>query len=167
MKITTDKREAFTANMLIGENTNNIVKYYEVYELVSSELKKPTYVLIMEYLITLVEYSEAVRDFFDYFAVNYNQEDFFKYNEFHPSYINYFKTKYFDECKICLTEKQVDSYIEKLKHIAIETKKYNIYPVDVHSGNIGFRVVNEELIYFDVGINENYTEIELKKIIVN
>lgn len=30
MKITTDEREAFTANKLIGEKTKNIVRYYEV-----------------------------------------------------------------------------------------------------------------------------------------
>ncbi len=166
MKITTDKREAFTAYSLIGENTKNIVKYYEVYELESSKLTVPTYVLIMEFLITLLEYGENVREFFDYFSANYNQEDFFKYNEFSPTYLRYFKGEYFKNCENCLSEEQVDESIEKLKNIAIDTKKYNIYPVDVHSGNVGFRIINGDLIYFDVGINENYDEVELKKIIL-
>lgn len=166
MKITTDEREAFTANRLIGENTENLVRYYEVYELESLKITKPTYVIIMEFLITLFEYPQNVRDFFDYFSVKYNQEDFFKYNNFIDSEIIKFKDNYFEECSNCLTEKQVFENIEKLKKIAIDTKKYNIYPVDAHSGNFGFRIIDKDLIYFDVGVNKNYTKTKLEKIIL-
>lgn len=135
-------------------------------KLESSILEKPTYVIIMEFLITLFEYAQNIRDFFDYFSANYDQEDFFKYNEFLPSSLKYFKDKYFKECRNCITENQFDENIEKLKKIAIDTKKYDIYPVDVHSGNLGFRIINQDLIYFDVGVNENYTKTELEKIVL-
>jgi len=166
MKITTDQSEAFTAYNLIGENTKHIVKYYEVYELISSELIKPTYVIIMEYLITLLEYSENVRAFFDYFSAEVNFESFFKKDTFNTPQVEYFKSKYFKNCNNCLSEEEVDKYIDKLKEIVKDTMKYDIYPVDIHSGNLGFRVIDEDLIYFDVGVNENYTEVDLKKIVL-
>ena len=167
MKVTTDISEAMTAYSLIGENTNNIVKYFDVYELVDSTLKKPTYVIIMEYLITLLEYSDAVKIFFDYFAANHIKIDFFRDNIFSQKTIDNFKNLYFVEVGSHITEKEVDNNINKLKNVAIEVRAYNIYPVDVHSGNLGFRIIDEDLIYFDVGNNENYEKVELKKIILN
>jgi len=166
MKITTDEREAFTANRLIGKDTNNIVEHYEVYQLECSDIEKPTYVIIMEFLITLDEYSKNIRDFFDYFSANYNFEDFFKYNDFSTQSIKYFKNKYFKECDNCILDNQVDENVEKLKKIAIDTKRHNIYPVDVHSGNLGFRIVGADLIYFDVGVNDNFSKVNLKKIVL-
>jgi len=164
MKITTDEHEAFTANNLIGENTRNIVKYNEVYKLSHKKLTKPTYVIIMEYLITLFEYDKNVRDFYDYFSVKVDFEFFFKCGNFDQHQIDIFKFNYFKDCKKCLTEEQVDFNLKKLNDIAKESRKYNIFPVDVHSGNLGFRIIDGDLIYFDVGINENYMKSELPKI---
>lgn len=168
MKITTDKNEAQTANTLVGKNNKYIVNYFHVYELKSNVIETPIYLLIMEYLISLKDNLSylTLRKFLDFFAFNYKyKEEFFIHNNFNNKYLEHFIEDYFNQCKDdCLERSEIENNIEKLKKIAIETKQYNIYPVDVHSGNLGFRVVDGDLIYFDLGNNKNYIETEIKKI---
>lgn len=163
MKITTDEKEAYTANMLIGENTNYLVKYDAVYEIVGSNINTPSYVLIMEYLLPIK--NNKLKDFLNCFAFNYEyQYEFFNQNKFDDDHIEEFIKMYENECEDCIYRFEIFDILEHLKNIAIETKKYNIFPVDIHSGNLGFRSVENDLIYFDLGDNKNYIKKELKKI---
>ena len=77
--------------------------------------------------------------------------------------IHYYKRNNLDNL---LDDSKIQQYIYNLKCIAYDTKMLGIYPIDIHSGNLGSKVVDGDLIYFDIGANKNYSVEPIDSIII-
>jgi len=166
LKLTTDINEVYTANRLIGDTSNYIVKYYDVKNIESKYLIGNLYAIVMDYLFILTDTKSCT--FFDYFLNNFNeQENFFQKNIFNTDQIDnrihYYKRNNLDNL---LDDSKIQQYIYNLKCIAYDTKMLGIYPIDIHSGNLGSKVVDGDLIYFDIGANKNYSVEPIDSIII-
>ena len=160
LKITTDINEVHTVKKILEDhnNYNYIAKYYEVKKIESVYLlTKDVYAIIMDYLFVLTDQKTCC--FFDYFLNNFDySEQFFKENLFDSGVIqdrvNYYKS---NNLRNLLCESNINKYIDNLKKIASDVKRSGIYPVDIHSGNLGSKYIDDYLVYFDLGANKNYT----------
>lgn len=158
LKLTTDTREVYTAKMLMNKNTEQIVKYYEVKKIESIFLKSDLYALVMNYVFPLGEVNKI---FFNFFG------KIFEKNIFNQKMIDDFIEQYKKENVITLSDEEIEKNLKELKLLIIEAKKLGIYPLDIHSGNLGYKFVDSKLLYFDVGINTNYKVVPIEKILIN
>lgn len=166
LKLTTDVREVYTAKKLIGKNPEHIVNYYDVKKIESPFLKSELYAIVLDYVFSITEGNIKNKKFFDYFTFNYEHlKEFFKNLDFNSDYIDIFIDRYKDWSKNdVLPDQQIEKNIQELKQIAIEANELDIYPLDIHSGNFGYKFVNCNLVYFDVGMNKNYKIIPIDTI---
>lgn len=167
LKLTTDIREVYTAKMLMNKNTNFIINYYDVKKIESKYLQSELYSLIMDFVFCVKDGEQRNRIFYDYFGFNYpDKKAFFLRNDF--SDVSLFLEKYnSDKSILHLPKELIQKNILDLQNLAIETKKIGIYPIDIHSGNVGYKYLDKSFVYFDVGINQNYTVLPIGKLIIN
>ena len=168
LKLTTDIREVYTAKMLLNKEPEHIVNYHNVKKIESEFLQNDVYALIMDYVFSIKDGESKNKNFFDCFTYNFDdQEDFFKNNIFNQKHINTFINEYKEKYKNGLSDEQINKNIQELMELAMEAKQLNIYPLDVHSGNLGYKFVDTNLVYFDVGVNKNYKIVPIDILLID
>jgi len=168
LKLTTDVSEVYTAKMLIDKKPEHIVNYYDVKKIECIYLDTDLWVLIMDYVFSVRDGDPKNKLFFEFFNFNFGEkEDFYK-NIFNEDYIQQFIEKYKNYSKEnSISDSKISKNFQELKKLSIEADDLGIYPLDVHSGNLGYKFVDTNLVYFDVGVNKNYKIVPIEKIIIN
>lgn len=163
LKLTTDIREVYTAKMLMDKKTEHIVNYYDVKKIESPFLKTELYAIVMDYVFSLKDGNKKNKFFFDFLDQNFTD---FEKDIFDQNLINNIVDKYKKGSDI-ISDKQIEKNLKELKQLALEAKELGIYPLDIHSGNLGYKFVDSKLLYFDVGVNTNYKIVPIEKIIID
>ena len=158
LKITSDPVEAFYANKLQSIFSTNIVRIYNIKEIVSKYQEQQLFAIHSEKLITNI--SPVIKKMVDYLhkpnkiknqliAGTLNANDI----------ISFFKSKI-----PSLPEENILLVFDKIDRVYKECIKYELPIYELHSGNIGIAKNNtEELVYFDISspIESHKPELEI------
>jgi len=166
LKLTTDISEVYTAKMLINKKPEHIVNYYDVVKVESEYLQSDLYAIIMDFVFSIRDGDHKNKKFFEFFSFHFGEREDFIKNIFNEDYIQQFIQEYKDYTKDALDDKKINKNIQELKKLAVESEELGIYPLDVHSGNLGYKFVDTNLVYFDAGANKNYRVVTIEKIII-
>lgn len=157
LKITTDKSEAYYANILLNINSKNLVKIFNVKEVKSDYQYGELYIIHEEKLITninsvinlIVSYLHKRNPIIGQIET-VSDDDVY----------DYFHTKIFS-----LDRENILNIFYKIKNVYLECNKYNIPFEDFHGSNVGIRKDNPtELVYFDISDPYNTYNLNIDKI---
>lgn len=167
LKLTTDISEVYTAKMLVGKKPEYIVNYYDVKKLECTYLDTDLWALTMDFVFAIRDGDPKNKSFFDFFSFNFGEKEDFSKNIFNEDYTQHFIEKYKNHSKEnSIPDSKINKNFQELKKLSIEAGELGIYPLDVHSGNLGYKFVDTNLVYFDVGVNKNYKVTPIENLVI-
>ncbi len=160
LKFSVDDSEAYFAKKLINIDSVNLVKIYDIKEIISDECD--FYAIHEEKLITKL--NSTITNLI-YYLNNQNPISNNVETISDDKIYDFFKNKL-----ISLEQKDILILYNKWKNVYNETKKYDIPLTDFNQNNVGIRESNpNELVYFDISDpygsyrNKNY---DLEKLFI-
>ena len=162
MKLTMDKNEAKTSFKLTGKNLNNVVKFYDVYQIdLSKYSSENLYVIIMDRVDFDKEENQNIDNELDNVIQTYyydNPQDS-KFEDLNMMIKKLIKNPYLSDYSLDQYVKSLDrkykngiyEYYQFIMSLARELKEYGITYGDIRGENFGRK--NGKLVSFDMGIS--------------